>query len=205
MVITSLLDQYGDYLAGYLTPPRLQHAIGVMQRMGELAELYGLNHDRAMVAGLLHDTAKDLPAEALLGLAKKAGVVFEHDCEQLPIYLHGPVGAYMVRTALGITDPVILDAIATHTNYGEVVESQRRFSWCLRFADILSPVKAWHGMHKLKSLVYAGEFQPAQLLLSSWLIEYFEKNGIPVHPNFEQHVQTLTEAPGVAGDFFARW
>jgi HD superfamily phosphohydrolase YqeK len=42
--------------------------------MGELAEIYSLNHNKALVAGLLHDAAKDIKTKEQLNLAKKAGI-----------------------------------------------------------------------------------------------------------------------------------
>ncbi len=198
------MEVYHAYLTQHLTPARLQHSIGVMRLMQDLAELYGLDLDRAITAGLLHDVAKDLSPEELLTLAEQGGITFAYPCEQIPMYLHGPVGAYLVQTELGVTDSVIVDAIKMHTSHGEVAEGQRRFAWCLRLADILAPVKPWPGMKKLKRKVYTGHFEEAKLLLSAWVIEYFQASDIPVHPNFRQNVATISARLRVGPGFYER-
>jgi HD superfamily phosphohydrolase YqeK len=54
------------YLTQPLTPTRLQHSQGVMRVMADLLDIFGLEHEQALTAGLLHDTAKDLNQEYLL-------------------------------------------------------------------------------------------------------------------------------------------
>jgi predicted HD superfamily hydrolase involved in NAD metabolism len=175
-----------------------------MHLMQELAELYDLNQDSAVTAGLLHDVAKDLSQEDQLTLAKRAGITFAYPCEQIPMYLHGPVGAYLVQTKLGVTDSMIVNAIRVHTSHGEVEEGQMRFAWCLRLADILAPVIPWTGMKKLRRKVYNGQLEEAKLLLSAWVIEYFQASGIPVHPNFRRNVATLSARLHVEPSFYER-
>ncbi len=198
------MEVYYAYLKQHLTPARLQHSIGVMRLMQDLAELYDLDLDRALKAGVLHDIAKDLSQEELLTLAEHAGITFAYPCEKIPMYLHGPVGAYLVQTELGVTDPVIVEAITMHTSHGNVGDGRTHFAWCLRLADILAPVKPWLGMKKLKDKVYTGHFEEAKLLLSAWVIAYFQASGIPVHPNFRQNVATLSSQLQVGPDFYDR-
>lgn len=197
-------EGYQAYLTQHLTPARLRHSLDVMRLMQDLAELYGLNRDLAQTAGLLHDVAKDLSQETLLALAEQGGISFAYPCERVSMYLHGPVGAYLVQTELGVDDPLIIHAIKTHTSHGELPDGQRRFAWCLRLADILAPVKPWPGMKKLRRKVYAGQFEEAKLLFSAWVIEYFLVSGIPVHPNFRHNVATLSATLQVPPDFYER-
>ena len=199
-----LRKSYRAYLTQHLTPARLQHSIGVMRLMQDLAELYDLDLDRALTAGLLHDVAKNLSPEELLILAERGGITFAYPCEQIPMYLHGPVGAYLIQTELGVTDPVVVDAIRMHTSHGKVAEGQRRFAWCLRLADILAPIKPWPGMKKLKRKVYTGHFEEAKLLLSAWVIEYFQASDIPVHPNFRQNVAQISSRLQIGPGFYER-
>ncbi|HTP08394.1 MAG TPA: bis(5'-nucleosyl)-tetraphosphatase (symmetrical) YqeK [Anaerolineae bacterium] len=200
----SIADEYFPFLANMLTPPRLQHSFGVMQVMGELAEIYHLDRKRAMRAGLLHDAAKDLNVEDQLALAEEAGIQFHHDCERHPVYLHAAVGAYVVAKGLNITDGLVLDAIASHSDSGDKLDSDVRFQWCLQAADILAPVSAWHGMKKLQKVVYAGQLEEAALLRCVWLKEYFQQANIPIHPNLELKYQALTARLTVLDHFCER-
>jgi predicted HD superfamily hydrolase involved in NAD metabolism len=201
----AIADKYLPFLASLLTPPRLQHSLGVMRVMGELTGIYKLDRTRALLAGLLHDAARDMHAERQLALAKEAQIKFQHECERHPVYLHAPVGAYVVFTELDITDDLVLGAIATHADSGDKIESDLRFQWCLQAADLLAPVSEWHGMKKFKDIVYAGRLPEAALLRCGWLAEYFEKTGVPIHPNLKKKYQLLSDRLQVTEPFFDRW
>lgn len=193
------------FLKCVLTPPRLQHSLGVMKVMGELANIYALDRSQALIAGLVHDAAKDLRIEQQLAIASEARITFTHPCERQPVYLHGMVGAHFVFKELGITDDAILDAVATHTDVGSENKRATLFSQCLRCADILAPVAEWNGMKKFRNVVFAKRIEQALLLRSGWLIEYFHESQIPVHPNLTKDYHVLSDKLKVADSFFERW
>jgi predicted HD superfamily hydrolase involved in NAD metabolism len=195
---------YLPFLQGHLTLPRLQHSLGVMAVMEELAEIHQLDQTRAMTAGLLHDAAKDLDLEQLLVLAEEAHFEFNNPCERHPVYLHAPVGAYFVSKELGVTDNLVLDAITTHS-FINGRNFNAPFSWCLRFADILAPSKNWLGMKKFKYTVYEGRMEEAALLQCGWFMEYAQQIGIPLHPHLTDTFQSLSAKLNVDETFFERW
>jgi predicted HD superfamily hydrolase involved in NAD metabolism len=201
----SLADKYIPFLTSVLSPSRLQHSLGVMQVMGELAEIYDLDRTQALIAGLLHDAGRDLGVERQLALAEEAELEFGHDCERQPVYLHAPVSAYLVSKELRITDQLVLAAIATHSDGGAVADLDTRLGGCLQVADILAPIRPWKGMKKLKSLVYAGQLEQAKLLRCGWLMEYFQETGVPIHPNINKKFETLSARLDVPETFFERW
>jgi predicted HD superfamily hydrolase involved in NAD metabolism len=199
------IDRYLPFLRSLLTPSRLQHSLGVMQVMVELTPIYSLDRTQAMTAGLLHDSAKDLSNEYQLALVEEAGIELHDPCEQHPVYLHALVGAYLVAKELGITDRSILDAIAAHSYAGNGHGFDTSLSQCLRFADILAPIQEWQGMKKLRSVVYAKRTDEAALLQCGWLIEYFQAQRVPVHPNLARQYQSLMSKLAVTESFFDRW
>lgn len=199
------IGQYLPFLRGVLTLPRLDHSLGVMQVMAELAPIYSLERGQALTAGLLHDAAKDLSSEHQLALVEGAGIELRDPCERHPVYLHGLAGAQLVAKELGITDRLILDAIATHSYAGNGPNFEAPLSRCLRFADILAPIQQWKGMKKLKGVVYAKRLDEARLLQCRWLIEYFQEQGFPVHPKLAEQHQALTTKLAVTESFFERW
>ncbi len=202
---TSSYAGYLAFLQARLSPPRLAHSIGVMQLMGELASLYGFDKDQALSAGLLHDAAKDLSAEALLALAERANYRFAHPCDRFPIYLHAHMSAFVVCEELGMDDQVVLNAIAVHSWSGEQAMMDTLFARCLRIADILVPVQEWKGMRKLKQMIYDGRIEEATLLQSGFLIEYLREQQIPVHPALEQNFNSPSAQLRVPDSFFERW
>lgn len=197
--------EYLPFLVQVLSPRRFEHSLGAMKVMGELASIYDLDEVKAMTAGLLHDAAKDLGYEQQVALAKQRGIEISFPCEWHPAYLHAPVGASFVSRELNVGDKEVLDAIAAHSYSGGRDNFDTTFTRCLRSADVIVPMKEWHGMKKLREAVCEGRIEEAALLQSAWLIEYFQKIHVPVHPWIEEEVQRLTSKLKVGADFFARW
>lgn len=189
---------YFSFLERVLTPPRLKHSLGVMQVMEELAVVYGLDMEKARAAGLLHDAGKDLTSEQQAYLIKEGGIEVRYPEElDYVLYLHGPVGAYFVRKELGVSDTLILDAIAMHTYYGEGAHWDDPLVWCLRFSDILEPNRNWsavswlrQGEPLLRELAYSGRMADAASLQTGVIIEWFDTVGYPVHPHMRRaHIE----------------
>jgi len=187
----TLIQSYTAHLKRRLSPHRFRHSLGVMSTMCDLAELYGLDRTRAAITGLVHDIAKELPKERLLALADDASIPFGHPCERLPIYLHGPVGAYLAKRELVIGDPIILEAIASHTFYGSA-PFDNHFQRCLWLADLTEPTRTFPGVDKLRATLYEGRMEEALLLHSGWVIDWFQRNRIPIHPQIETLFETLS-------------
>lgn len=104
------------WLEMHLSPFRLQHSIAVAETARELALRFGADADRAELAGLLHDVAREWPAVRLLEAARAEGLALDYLEEMAPMpCLHGPVGAGVARETFGVTDEGLLSAIAHHT------------------------------------------------------------------------------------------
>jgi HD superfamily phosphohydrolase YqeK len=176
-------DEYLAYLGARLTPGRLEHSLETMQVMERLAPLYHLDRLQALSTGLLHDASKDLSDLDQLRLAEEAGFIYSDSCEQLSIYLHGPTAAYLLQRDLKIGDRSILDAVATHSMIPGLPGFETDLGWCMRFADILAPSRAWKDLHAaLGPLVYGGDLPAARSFLLAWFKGFFPPRSIPVHP-----------------------
>ncbi|MEW5873162.1 MAG: bis(5'-nucleosyl)-tetraphosphatase (symmetrical) YqeK [Chloroflexota bacterium] len=185
---------YLSFLERVLTPPRLRHSLGVMQVMVELAQVYALDAEQARTAGLLHDAAKDLPEAQWAQLVQEGEIELRcAEDQDYVFYLHGPVGAYFVRKELGVDDPLVQDAIAMHTYYGQGENWNHPLVWCLRFSDILEPNRDWReipwlrqGAPRLRQLAYSGKLLEAAHLQASIVIEWFDTEHKPVHPHMRR-------------------
>lgn len=188
-----------QFIEQVTTPRRLLHSQGVMQVMGELAGVYALDKELAETIGILHDAAKDISSELISQLIQEGNIEIQYACENDYVYyLHGPVGAYFVHQQLGITDPLILDSIYTHTFCGDGEYFNHPLTWCLHFADILEPSRSWHrwpwlhnAVESLRSMVYAGRMDEGAYLQTGMLLKWFPELDIPVHPNIRRLNQEL--------------
>jgi|GEM_PF-4932423 len=69
---------------------------------------------KAVLAGMLHDYAKDWDEEDLLDYSKKHELISTPDEEEFPDKLHAPVSAHKAKNEFGIKDEDILGAIKNH-------------------------------------------------------------------------------------------
>ena len=93
---------------------RFRHVLGVEEAAVALAARVGCSQEKASIAALTHDYAKERPDEEFQMIIKRDGYspeLLEYGNE----IWHGLVGADMVQRELGIEDAEILDAIRLHT------------------------------------------------------------------------------------------
>ena len=80
----------------------------------KLAKIYKVDVEKAKIAGLLHDNAKEMSPEEMLDYVKKNNIeITEIEKINTPI-LHGKIGADIAKKKYGV-DKQIEDAIKYHT------------------------------------------------------------------------------------------
>lgn len=97
-----------------MSDKRFNHVLGVEQTAIELAERYGYDKEKAGLAGLLHDYAKEISDQEFLDLIDKYNLDPELKKWGNNVW-HGMVGIYKIQEDLGVTDKDILHSIKTHT------------------------------------------------------------------------------------------
>lgn len=103
------------WLKEHLSNERYIHTLGVEECARELAQMYGVDPDKAAFAGLLHDCAKCLSNDKLLEILKtKADNVKEDELLNYKTF-HAPVGEYFAREVFKVFDKDILSSIRFHT------------------------------------------------------------------------------------------
>ena len=85
-----------------------------MQRCAELAEIYGVDIEKAKKVGLAHDIAKELPQQEAMQIAKENNVEFDEIEMQNPPLWHAKIGAVICKNELGFTQDMI-QAVENHT------------------------------------------------------------------------------------------
>lgn len=115
---------------------RYQHTLGVMYTSAALAMAYHYDMDKAMIAGLLHDCAKNVPNEKKLELCKKHHIEVTDIERENPFLLHAKVGAWIARKKYDVKDEEILHAIKVHTT-GE--PAMNTLDMILFIADYIEP------------------------------------------------------------------
>lgn len=98
-----------------LETKRFEHTLGVAYTAANLAFVYDCDEKKALVAGLLHDSAKCLSHQKRLSVCKKNHIKVTDIEEENPVLLHAKVGAFYAKEKYNVSDDEILDAITYHT------------------------------------------------------------------------------------------
>lgn len=123
------------WLKENLSEERYSHSLGTAECAKELAGKYGLDEEKAYIAGLLHDCAKCFTNERLKEIIDNNLQVEE--CEMLNYKtLHAPVSAFIAEKDFGVEDKEILSAIRWHT-LGKI--SMTTFEKIIFLADKIEP------------------------------------------------------------------
>ncbi|MCH5210388.1 MAG: bis(5'-nucleosyl)-tetraphosphatase (symmetrical) YqeK [Oscillospiraceae bacterium] len=98
-----------------LDEKRFIHSVGVADEARRIACLYGVDENKAYLAGLLHDCAKGIKTDKQIETCDALGVEIDEWTRKCPPVAHGFLGAEIAKTEYGITDDEILNAIKYHT------------------------------------------------------------------------------------------
>ena len=98
-----------------MTKARYEHTLGVEFTAASLAMRYGVDIDKAEIAGLLHDCAKCIDDEETRDDCKKYGVELTDVEKRNPFLIHSKLGAVYAEKRYDIKDDEIISAIRFHT------------------------------------------------------------------------------------------
>ena len=103
-----------EKMAELLPEKRLTHCLGVERAAIELAKRFGVDAEKAGLAGLLHDYAKKLSDQEFLDLIDRYQLNPDLKNWGNNVW-HGMVGIYKIQEDLDLHDSEILRAIEIHT------------------------------------------------------------------------------------------
>ena len=138
-----------DLVKGRLSEKRYQHTLNVKKMAVKLARRYGVQEEKAALAALLHDAAKEIPKEEMKALMAQYPQYAEGgESRPVPVW-HGVCAAILARTEWGVTDEAVLSAIACHTA-GK--PGMTKLDKVVYLADMTSKERDWPGVNKLRKL-----------------------------------------------------
>jgi predicted HD superfamily hydrolase involved in NAD metabolism len=152
----------------------------------KLAKKFGFPLNPAYVAGLLHDCARSLSAEALLLNAKKYKIKITPILRKNPILLHGEISAKFAYKYFGIKEKIILKAIACH-----IVGTTRmsKLAKLIFIADFIEPSRNFPAAQKIRNLLFKNKTHNKTRLLELAVklkaqnsLDYAFKKNWQIHP-----------------------
>ena len=132
-----------------LSEKRWTHTKNVKKMAVKLARRWGADPEKAAMAAILHDSAKEMPKQELLQIFADNAIMAESGPQRPSPVWHGIAAAILAETQWGITDPEILSAIRCHTT-GK--PDMSKLDKILYLADMTSAERVWPGVEELRAL-----------------------------------------------------
>lgn len=172
------LEEYKAILQKRLSAKRYTHTVNVAQSAVKLAQMYDVDVDKAYLAGLLHDYARNLSPNELLDIAQANDLLTDHAEIVKPDLLHGAVGAFLLKKEGLLTDGEVLNAICYHTT-GHPQMS--RLAKVIYVADYIEPGRKFSGVEELRAAAYE-DLDYGVLAGLNHTLQYLIQSDAFIHP-----------------------
>ena len=161
-----------------LSDKRYEHTLNVKKMAVKLAKRYGADKDKAALAALLHDSAKEISKDEMRAIMREYPQYAEGGEERPTPVWHGVCAAILARTQWGVTDEAVLSAIACHTA-GK--PGMSKLDKIVYLADMTSKERDWPGVNKLRKLELK-DLDAAMLAALKQTNDFVLSQGKPLDP-----------------------
>ncbi len=155
-----------------------QHFLRTAATAARLAERFGVDVEKARLAGLLHDYARSIGREDLVKRALEYGIEVGPVERRFPYLLHAQVGARLAEDELGVDDEKVLDAIRYHT-LGRVGMSD--LEKIVYLSDMIEPERRFEGVESIREAAES-DLDRAFRLGYRLSLEHLVASGKLIHP-----------------------
>ena len=175
------IDEMRRELQRRLKKERFAHSIGVANTAVKLAKKFGVDENKAYIAGLLHDCARQFENSELPAEAEKRGIKIGEVENSMPLLLHAYIGAQMIGEIYGVDDKEISQAIYRHTVGARDMTPLDKIIY---FADMIEPNRNYPGVEKLREIAETSNNLDEIILtaLNESIIFVTQKNSL-IHPD----------------------
>ena len=167
-------------LQSRLKPSRFEHSVGVAETAAFLARRFHVDEEKAMIAGLLHDCARQYANEQLPSEAERRGIAIGTVERDMPLLLHAYVGARLIAEEYGVKSPEIAQAIYRHTVGGHNMTALDKIIY---FADMIEPHRSYPEVEELRRLSREAGLDEMVLEGLNQSIVFVVKKGHLLHPD----------------------
>lgn len=185
-VIYMNINEIDTYLKENLSKKRYEHSLLVAKEAKSLAKIYHVDEEKAYLAGLIHDIAKELSEDENNYWIKKGNLADDLKKENYKKIRHADIGAIIAKEKYNL-DNDICNAIKYHTIGNKNMDTLAKIIY---IADKIGRKEIPKELMPIKDLVKKD--------LNAALIYFIEKQNknlisknITPHKNTEELLQTL--------------
>lgn len=158
-----------------LKPKLKRHCIGVAETLLTISEIEGIDPERCIEAGLLHDACKHLKKDAYLAEAEKWALPISDAARQHPVLLHGPLAAEEAWHDLGLYFDDLYHALYWHTTG---TPGLNRLGLALIIADFSEPNRDYPEAAKARALLHTRGFHEALRFVADTKFAFVQKKSV---------------------------
>ena len=145
------IEEIKLYLKANLEEKRYIHISGVADTAKKLAKLNGVSEEKAEIAGLAHDIAKNLSKVKMKEIIKENNIVLSDVEENNENLWHSIIGPIEANNKFEIDDEEILDAIRWHTTGKENMSILTKIIY---IADMIEPSRKFEGVDNIRKVTF---------------------------------------------------
>lgn len=179
MGVRTLNKDFVEIIRSRMGDYRFNHSINVAKSAIELAEKYGADKEKAEIAGILHDSCKELDKEEMLQIINDSGIMLDVAEENSPKLWHAIAGYCYAKNALNIVDEDILNAIRYHTTGRANMSLLEKIIF---IADFISEERVYNGVEIMREKANSS-LEEAMLYGLQFTIGNLAERNLVIHPN----------------------
>lgn len=172
-------DKIDEYLKTVLKEKRYIHSINVSNTAVALAMQYNCDTEKAKLAGLIHDCAKNMQAQELLLYLKDRNEDIDEVSLLNPDLLHGKVASIIGKEKMGIYDYDVLNAVTYHTVGRANMSTLEKIIY---LGDYIEPSRNFQGIEEIR-LLAKQDLDKALLMALNNSIVYITNSNRLLHNN----------------------
>ena len=173
------LEEAYTYLRNNLRSDRYMHTLGVISVAKKLAKLNGVSEEKAEIAALSHDIAKNMSKEDMADIIKQNNIKLSLEESISKQLWHSILAPIVARKELKIEDKDILGAIRWHTT-GK--ENMTKLEKIIYIADMIEPSRQFEGVDEIRNVTLQN-LDEGVLLGLTHTIEFLQSKNLIVDNN----------------------
>ena len=145
------IEEIKLYLKTNLMEKRYMHTLGVADTAIKLAKLNGISEEKAEIAGLAHDVAKNLSKARIKEIIEENNIILSQLEENNSDLWHSIIGNIEAKDKFGIEDEEILDSIRWHTTGKEDMSVLAKIIY---IADMIEPSRDFEDIEEIRKVTF---------------------------------------------------
>lgn len=145
------INELEQYLRENLLEKRFNHVLRVRDMAKLLAKHYGIDEDKAELAALGHDIAKNMKLDELKRIISENNILLTNDEENTPELWHSMVAPIICKSIFKIEDEDVLGAMRWHTTGKSNMTDLEKLIY---IADMIEPGRNFPGVEEIRKYAF---------------------------------------------------